>query len=524
MQEVVAQILQHVRAAWCYRWYILLVAWPLCVGGWVFVQAMPDQYQATARVYLDTQSILKPLLKGLAVDSNTKSEVELMTRTLLSRPNLEKVARMTDLDLQAKTPEQMDILLDKLLSKITIEDTRRQSGLFRIAYEDSNPQLAKRVVQSLLTIFMESTLGESRKDTDVASRFLDQQLKEYEARLVASEERLKEFKRENLGRMPTQGRDYYESLQVAISDLEMAQLQLKEAANRRQELHRQMDDNETLFGFGPLPTVSNTPALNARIQNLQTRMDELLLKFTDQHPDVQAVKNTIADLEKQRSEVLAAQAKTQVAPAPEEATVNPYQAQMKLALSEAEANVASLMARVGAYQKRVDELKQLVDIIPEVEAQLKQLNRDYDVTKTNYETLLARRESASISEQLEQSADAVKFRVVDPPYVPSVASGPNRPMFTSGALLGGLAAGIVFAFFLSQLNPTFNSRRSLMEVTGLPVLGGVSMIWTATQIRKKRFELLGFSVLTAVLVALYGVIITVQLLEIDVLSKVKAFI
>src|SRR3569832_2497737 len=150
MQDAFVQIIQHVRATWRYRWYIMLVAWPVSIGGWIYVQMLPDEYQALACVFLDTQSVLKPLLRGLAVASNAQSEVELMTRTLLSRPNLEKVARMTDLDLKAKTPEQLDLLLTKMLGKMSIEDTRQQ-GLFRIANKDIFLQLAIRFVQSLLT-------------------------------------------------------------------------------------------------------------------------------------------------------------------------------------------------------------------------------------------------------------------------------------------------------------------------------------------------------------------------------------
>src|SRR3569623_331164 len=465
MQEAIAQVLQHVRASWRYRWFIALVAWPLCIAGWIYVHSLPDQYKASARVYLDTQSMLRPLLSGLAVQSNAQSEGELMTRTLLSRPNLEKVARMTDQDLKAKTPEQMEMLLTKMLAKINIEDTRRQ-GLFRISYEDSDPQLAKRVVQALLTIFMETSLGESRKDTDVAQRFLDEQIKEYEARLVASEQRLTAFKRENLGRMPSEGRGYYDNLQAAISELEQAQLNLQEAEHRRKELQRQMQDKESLFGFSvPAPSAgggSITPELDARLQALQSRLDELLLKFTDQHPDVQAVKHTMADIEKQRKEILAAQAKKAGAAPSENMTVNPYQAQMQLTLSEADANIASLRARVNIQQRRVDDLKRLVNIIPDVEAQLNQLNRDYDDTKSNYETLLTRRESATITEQLEQSAATVKFRVVAPPYVPPSPSRPTRALLNSAVLGGGLACAIVFAFFLTHLNPIFDTRRSVI--------------------------------------------------------------
>ena len=131
-----------------------------------------------------------------------------------------------------------------------------------------------------------------------------------------------------------------------------------------------------------------------------------------------AVKHTIDELEKQKKEVIAAQAKIVQNPDDTQAS-NPYQAQLKLALSEADANVAALKARVDAYDNKVEHLKKLVNILPEVEEQLKQLNRDYDVTKKNYETLLARRESASLSEQMNQNTDTVKFRVVDPPYVPA---------------------------------------------------------------------------------------------------------
>lgn len=524
MQEIIAQLLAHIRSTWRYRWYMAMVACPLCISGWILVQVLPDQYEASARVYLDTQSVLRPLLRGLAVDSNVRSEIDLMTKTLLSRPNLEKVTRITDLDLKAKTPDQMSALIDKLSSNIKIEQVPQARDLYKIKYEDSNPQLAIKVVQALLTIFVESTLGESRKDTDVAQRFLDQQIKEYEARLVESENRLRDFKRQNMGRMPEEGRDFYQNLQSSIGELEQAQLQMREADNRRQELKRQLQDNEPTAGFTAASSgTSMTPELDSRINNLQARLDELLLKFTDQHPDVIAVKRTIEDIQKQKKEVQAAQAKNGQ-DGVEANAGNPYQAQMKMALSEAEANLAALKARVTAHQHRVDELKKLVNIIPEVEAQLKQLNRDYNVTKSNYETLLARRESASMSQQMDQTSESVKFRVVDPPYVPPTPSGPNRPLMTSGALVAGIAAGFLFVIFLAQLNPTFDSRRALMEITNLPVLGGVSMIWTDGQMRKKRIDILGFSLTIVILLGLYSAVMAMQLLSVNPIAHLKGIL
>jgi len=521
MQEIIAQLLGHVRSTWRYRWYAVMVAGPLCLAGWIMVQTLPDQYEASARVYLDTQSLLRPLMRGLAVDSNVGSQVDFMTKTLLSRPNMEKVARMTDLDLKAKTPDQMNELLDRLNGKIKLEQVPQARDLYKIKYEDGNPQLAKKVVQALLTIFVESTLGESRKDTDVAQRFLDQQVKEYEARLVAAEDRLKEFKRRNIGRMPGEGRDYFQNLQATVGDLEQARLQLREAEDRRKELQRQLSDDEPAPASSPAaPGASVTPDLDARINALQERLDQILLNYTDQHPDVIAIKRTIEDLEKQKKAALAAQAKVGAGVQ----GGSPYQSQLKLALSEADANVAALKSRVGAYQNRVEELKKLVNVLPEVEEQLKQLNRDYDVTKSNYESLLARRESANLSEQLGQTSESVKFRVVDPPYVPPAPSGPNRPLLTSGALVGGIVVGLIFALILAELNPSFDSRRALMEVTNLPVLGGVSMIWTDDQLRKKRLEMWGFSLIIVVLLGIYSAVMAMQILNINPVAHMKGLL
>jgi len=129
-----------------------------------------------------------------------------------------------------------------------------------------------------------------------------------------------------------------------------------------------------------------------------------------------------------------------------------------------------------------------------------------------------------LSEQMDQNSNAVKFRVVDPPFVPPQPSGPDRPLLTSGALGGGIVAGLVFAIFLAQLNPTFDSRRSLMETTNLPVLGGVSMIWTAGQLRRKRMDFLGFSLVVVLLLGLYSAVMAMQILDINPIAHLKGLL
>nr|MDQ2695567.1 Wzz/FepE/Etk N-terminal domain-containing protein [Pseudomonadota bacterium] len=151
MHDIIDQFFSYLRGVWRHRWYALLVAWLVCLGGWALVYKLPDQYQASAQVYVDTQTMLRPLLKGLAVDINPDSQIVLMTQTLLSRPNLEKVTRMTDLDLKARDSNAMDALVADLAGRISLQAAGRVN-LYNISFTDHDPQLAKRVVQALLTI------------------------------------------------------------------------------------------------------------------------------------------------------------------------------------------------------------------------------------------------------------------------------------------------------------------------------------------------------------------------------------
>ena len=511
MNELMIQLSSYARTTWRYRWYTQLVAWPLCFVGWFVVYMMPNQYDATARIYVDTQSMLRPLLQGLAVQTNMAEEIQSMMRTLLSRPNLEKVVRMSDLDTQAKTPEEMELLLNRLAKKIVLNNAGREN-LFTISYTYKNPEIAKQVVQSLLTVFVESSLGNTRKDSTAAQQFIDEQIQEYEAKLSAAEDSLKEFKRQNVSVMPSEGRGYYDRLQSETAILERAKLELWEAENRRDELRRQLDGEEPTFGLMLAEPIRTTVSpIEIRIQALQARLDEMLLRYTDEHPDVASLRKQIAELQEQdkKSRELKSPSAPARAPALE---ANPVFQRLKIALGESEANVVSLRVRVKEYGNRVAQLNKLVDTVPQVEAELARLNRDYAVNKQNYETLIARRESAKISESAEQSSDALKFKIVDPPRVSLKPSAPNRPLLASAVLVAGIGAGLFLAFFLSQLKPTFDHHRSIVEATNVPVLGYVSMVSNSATRARYRIEVTAFSVMTIALFVVYGFYVAMQAL------------
>ncbi len=481
MHDLANQLLSHLKATWRYRWYAVVFAWVVAIGGWIVVAQMPNRYEASARVYVDTQSVLRPLLAGVAVQPNVNQMVTMMSRTLISRPNLDKVIRMADMDIKLKTPDDREQMIDRLAKDLTIRSAGSEN-LYTIAFSDKNPQEAKRVVQSLLTLFVEGSLGNKRKDSDSAQRFINEQLKTYNEKLVAAENAVTEFKRRHMGLMGGEAGNYYARLVAAQTALSQATLELREAEKSRDAIKGQLTgDAPVLLGEEGAPDVA-TPEIDDRIKELQKQLDSLRLRYTEEHPDIIAVSRMIDQLKEQKQREIKLKkpslARTQAQ--------NPVFQQLSVSLAEAEANVASMKARVSEYEKRYNSLKAAANAIPQIDAEYTQLTRDYQVTKKNYEDLLARRESAQITGDMEANTSVMDFRVIDPPQVPPLPSAPNRPLLMSLVMLVALVGGAGFAFLISQIWPTFNDERKLREVSGLPVFGTVVMAWTEAQLAKRK--------------------------------------
>jgi polysaccharide chain length determinant protein (PEP-CTERM system associated) len=221
VSDLRTRLLAQLRAIWRRRWYIALVAWLFCVLGWLIILALPDRFESRTRIYVDTTSLLSPLLSGITIGSfNLDQKVLYMKRTLLSRPNLAKVVRATDMDLAIKTEADMERLLDKLAEDIDVKS--QGQDLFSIAYANRNPQTAQRVVQSLLNIFVESNLGENRTEMEKARAFVEAQIAQYERQLNEAERRLAKFKQDNMEMLSNAG-SYVQRMESARQELQSAQ-------------------------------------------------------------------------------------------------------------------------------------------------------------------------------------------------------------------------------------------------------------------------------------------------------------
>lgn len=511
MQEIIDQVLTYLKGVWVRKWYVILVAWMVCIIGWPVVLKMPSIYESKAQVHVDTQSLLKPILRGLTLQTNPDQEVQLMVRTLLIRPNLEKIARLTDLDLKATTPAQFDAIIGGLRGKIKIRSSRAgRQNLYTFSYTHSDPVQAKNIIQATLTTLVENTLGDKREDSDTATSFLDQQISDYEVRLVEAENRLKEFKRRNVGLAPGSQGSYYKRLEATKAELNSVELEYKEASIRYRSLLNQLTQEEVRSrSLSAKQVKSEIPtSYDSRIEDLERQLDQLKLKFTDKHPDIKETQRVIASLKERQSEERNNKYIDILNQGTQQTQI--YQ-DLKFATAEAEAQMRSLSARATDHQARVKDLEEKVHTIPEIEAELVALNRDYKITQDKYNTLLERRESVRLSQKADVSADSFQFRVIEPPLVPSKPSGPNRILFLTAVTLFGLGAGVALAFLISQLRPIFFNTKQLNLVTGLPVFGSVTKLHSPEIIRRTRRNGILFVLASALLIGTYAGLLGIQL-------------
>ena len=479
MQEIIQQVLDYLKGIWIQRRYLMIATWLICPIGWVFVSQLDDIYESEAIVFADTQSILGPLLKGITIETNTEAQIQLMVKTLLSRTNLERITRMTDFDVRVTNDIEYEELIDNLKEDITIKKTGgNRQNIFKITFQDKDPEMARDVVQAVLTVFIETTIGDNRSDSDSAQKFLTTQINDYETRLSAAESRLTNFKQKYNDVLPNQYGGYYQKLTLAKDQLKAIELGLLETQTqldtaRAQLPTEQETSNDNQNNIKDNNSIETT--FDERISELETNLDSLLVRYTNKHPDVKEVKSRLAHLNKQRKNEI----KKYLNAAKDDSSSfasnqSPVIQGILIQINQLENQVASFTVRADNYRKEVADLESKIHILPEIEAELVALNRGYEITKEKYEDLLSRRETAQLAKQADDSNSKIKFNVIEPPRAPSEPAGPKRILFLIAVTIFGFGAGIGLSMLVSQINPVVTSGNQISRLTGIPIFGAVS--------------------------------------------------
>jgi hypothetical protein len=459
---------------------------------------MPDVYEARAQVFVDTSDPLEQA--RAATDADVK--VAFVRRMLLSTPNLEQVARETDLDLRADTPQEFQALVLKLQREISVQPGSGRgfdANLYSIVYQDVDRRIAERVVQVLLNSFQEQSL-EGRPARRPAGAGVPRQPdggvsppargSRGPRRRVPPRQRRHDRRRGRVlhastpsGRAPAGARQP-EGRAGAPRRAGGPGLRIRRRRYRRRGGRHQPGELQT------------------QVLQAEQRLDELRLLYTDEHPSVVSARETLAALqgrlERRRDELGPLLGVSGGGGAVVE--------NVRIALNTVEIDITELRGRERNLEQRINELQDRVDIAPQLEAELAGLNRDHTVLRNQYENLLQRRELLSFDIDRKRTGRQLEFRIIEPPRAPELPVAPDRFRLMVMVLFAALGAGGGLAFVLHQMKPVFVTGEMVYQQLGIPVLGSVTMAWTKRAMWARRRTEMVFALGLILLFGYFGVV------------------
>ena len=487
------------HAIWQRRWVALAVAWGICLAGWLVVSQMPNNYESRARIFVQLRQIIPT--DGTAA-LNQQKDLDRIRQTLTAAVNLEKVVRGTDLARTVATDRDVADRVAGLQKAIKL--TAQQDNLFEIAVTAPRGKLARQITQKLIDIFVEANLSDNRDQSSQSLDFMDQQLDARQKQLADAEAKRADFQNRYLGSLPGTG-SIDDRVSAARTQLAQIQSDLAAAQSSLNVVNAQMASTPANIAGAGGGAVTG-PA-RARLTAIQGQLADARAKgYTDSHPDVIALKNQLAAAQ-------SAAAREPVVSGASAGASNPVYIGLQSMRADKQATVAALIQRKAQIEGDLNLLQAKMAEAPGVAAEQGEIERQYQVLKGQYDTLLAQREQMKIASQAQNVADADKFNVVDPPTQPRAPSSPNRPLLLTGVLIAGLGAGLAAAFALGKLTTTFPTAAKLEKASGMPVIGSIGEVVTAAQTAMRRRKLVLFAGGLAALCFAYVGLIGVEFLQ-----------
>ena len=463
----------YLSGAWHYRWLAMAVTWIVCLLGWGALAAVPNQFQAVAKIYVDTDTMMAPLLRGLTVSTDPDQQVSVMLNTLLTRPNLEQVVRLTaPQGTNISTPD-MAREVARLQQSISLRPLGTKN-LYEISYTNKDPNKALSVSQSLLSIFVDSNIGTGHRALQGATAFLDDKVAEYETLVREAEQRRAAFRQANLDVLsdavtPEQAR----------AQVEKARQDLGAAQARYGSLRAQLAGiPKIIFIDGPGPLILGSADGSGRSGSILQRLSEakqglidLRSRYTDDHPDVKAAMRRVAQLQAEAAATPLANPQG----TGNQSISNPVYVQTQSKLSDAMTEVAFEQHKLSDAMQAMENSKKMTGRAIEISTKFADLDRDYDLVHKTYQELLTRRKSARISQSVNDQQSAVTVRIVEPPRKAPFPVAPNRPLINTLILLAGIGAGLATAVGMAVSAGRFYAKEQL-AFFDYPIIGVVSRL------------------------------------------------
>ena len=457
------EILRYLRALHRHRYLFAFISLLVMTAIGAFSFTLPKKYSADTTVFIE-KNVIDNLVKGIAVSPDINDRIRVLRYAILSRDLVNKTLEEVGSDIFTKPVAEQQNYVSKLTDRINLRI--RGNELFTLSLVDKDPVFAQKFVNTLVGSYVEENLSAKRKETYGANRFLSEQIEIFKGKLEAAEDKIIEFRKKNGIYFSVDEQATLANIRDLEGQIEAIKLNQDTLLAKKHQIQSQLDS---------LPKTIDMVSESAegdRLAEMEGRLNNLLLKYTDNYPEVVRLKSEIDALKKRLTKPDHQENK------PERTrltSLNPLHQDLQGQVFKIDAELSSLKARKLNLQKTIAKREADLREVPAARKELGILVQERDSIRKVYDELLGRMSQSEVSKQMEISNKAATFRIVDAAVLPEVPVSPNMLKMFLLAIAGGLGCGVGIIYLLENMDSRIRDI-SLFEELGIDVLAVVPNI------------------------------------------------
>jgi polysaccharide chain length determinant protein (PEP-CTERM system associated) len=462
-----------------YWWVLPLSILTLGALGFGATKVLPKKYTSLTTVLVE-QPVVPPDYVRPVVQEDLNHHLASMQAQVLSSSRLQPIIDKFNLysDQKGKVPDevlegQLRKAIDVELMQPMLGAVNRQPPGFSVSVTFSNPQVAQQICQEVTSMFMEENKTGREQKAQETTHFLSDQLSQAKAKMDEQDAKLAQFKRQYLGSLPEEEQTNLNLLSGLNTRLEANTQAITRAQQDKEFTQTMLSEQEANWKATLTGTQDNSDTQEEQLAALQTQLNQLLLRYRPEYPDVVRLKAQIEDLQKRMAEepattpsTFSAASKKQTVSRHEPANIQ----QLRGKIKQDDMSIAELTKAQGQIQQQIALLQGRVQASPIVEEQYKDLTRNFQTAQEIYNGLLKNQADAAEATELEQQQESERFQVLDAPSYPSSPSFPDPLKFTGGGLAGGLIFGVGILYLIAMNDKAMYSERDVELCLKVPVL------------------------------------------------------
>lgn len=469
------------------KWLFCLPCLGIIVGTVLYNMTLPNIYRSSTVILVEAPKVPEAYVQS-TVTTTSKERLRTIAEQIKSRTRLEKI--ITELHLLDGPDDKATLDRYIINMRANLEVGVQANDAFTVSYAATDPHIAMQVTNKLAALFIEENVKVREQYAVNTTEFLDGEMQRIRAVLETQEKVIAVYKQQHMGELPEQQEANQRILDRLQLQLQSSREAIDNAQSRRNLLLRQISLQERdVTPDTPLVLEASNPIEQQLVQQIIQRrqtLQELQRVHTDKYPDISQLQQSLAELEGQLAAHRTGQPSAKQHTQPGKTGSSALNKRLEEEVVQIDLDITKLQRQQGNTQEQITTYEKKVANAARRAQDSIGLTRDYESTKRNYESLLARQMQAQISENLERRQKAEQFRILDPASLSTKPWKPKREIIFMMGVGLGFAVGGGGVFLAEYLDQAFRDPKDLAQFTALPVLATIPIFTTTTDRNKER--------------------------------------